>query len=430
MSLKSHLRPNKSMPWLVRIVALLVVACAAGCGHTRFVAAANAQDCGERIRTRFRYRLFCSDADRDQSYQWANVTMYEKFQPDVFRSDGIPVALKFDEKLINGMLNNDLSMLSNLSGLFMLCTCGVVPSFSTGHSHRKCTMMIAGKRFATVEACIRQGESGAFPIPMPFPVLVFSGEGETCFASGRKFTLHSYDFISGHYMVEVYGMAMAYGIASRLKEAEDAGLIDERFSTLARSSQALSDAASVHANVVADDMARHGRALSVGNIDGGKLFDVVRCDPEQGKDFAYLFTLRKRGGGPITLSDHGVIRNAFRYEMRERYTSSHPNVNPRALKIAFTEYAVQEGVAVGRVAVLSISAESLSYDPVLRKGVIRVRIGEGQFEDARRWIRRNLVSLAKESNIVVGESLPKGGRFYSEREEMRDGVLEVAFKTE
>ena len=188
------------MHWLVRIVVLLFVACSAGCGHTRFVAAANARDCGERIRTRFRYRLFCSDADRDQSYQWANVTMYEKYQPDVFRSDGIPVALKFDEKLIGGMPLYDWSM------FLMTCTFGVVPSFGTEHSHRKCTLTIAGKRFATVEACVHQGESLAFPIPLPFPVLVFSGEGETCFASGRKFTLHSYDFSSRHYMVEVYGM--------------------------------------------------------------------------------------------------------------------------------------------------------------------------------------------------------------------------------
>ena len=85
----------------------------------------------------------------------------------------------------------------------------------------------------------------------------------------------------------------------------------------------------------------------------------------------------------------------------------------------------------GRVAVLSISPESLKYDSTSRKGIIRVRIGEGQFEDARRWIRRNLGALANRSNVViVGDVIPQGARFYSEREEMRAGILEVSFRTE
>ena len=60
-----------------------------------------------------------------------------------------------------------------------------------------------------------------------------------------------------------------------------------------------------------------------------------------------------------------------------------------------------------------------------------VRVRDGQFEDARRWIRRNIGELARKSNIeVMGVAVPKEGRFLSEREEMRDGVLEVSFTIE
>ena len=109
----------------------------------------------------------------------------------------------------------------------------------------------------------------------------------------------------------------------------------------------------------------------------------------------------------------------------------HPDINPRTLEIDFTDYTLKAGTVSGRVAVLSISPESLSYDSRTRKGIIRVRVRDGQFEDARRWIRRNIGDLARNSNIeVMGDAVPKEGRFFSEREEMRDGVLEVSFTIE
>ncbi len=92
---------------------------------------------------------------------------------------------------------------------------------------------------------------------------------------------------------------------------------------------------------------------------------------------------------------------------------------------------MKEDTVFGRVAVLTILPESITYDSARRRGVISVRIGEGQFNDARRWIRRNLSALASRSNIVAdGDTVPQGGLFYSENEEMCDGVLKVLFKTE
>ena len=133
----------------------------------------------------------------------------------------------------------------------------------------------------------------------------------------------------------------------------------------------------------------------------------------------------------MKLSDYGIIREGFRSAIRAHYASAHPNVNPRTLVIDFIEYALKGDVVCGRVAVLTISPEQITYDSASRKGVIMVRVGDGQFEDARRWIRRNLAALAARSNIaLVGDAVPSGSRFYSENEEMSDGLLKISFKTE
>ena len=60
-----------------------------------------------------------------------------------------------------------------------------------------------------------------------------------------------------------------------------------------------------------------------------------------------------------------------------------------------------------------------------------MRIRDGQFEDARRWVRRNIGELARKSNIeIVGDAVPDGGRFFSGREEMKNGILKVSFTIE
>ena len=272
----------------------------------------------------------------------------------------------------------------------------------------------------------------------PIPVLKMSLSGSPCFQSGNAFGSNSFgsysDFIRDCYDPQCYDycdMAMAYGIASRLKEAEDAGRINENFAVNARSAQSLADAVSTRAQIRAEDMKRRGEYVIMPEAGNESPFEIVRCDSEQGRDFAYLFTLRRRGGGAMKLSDYGIIREGFRSAIRAHYASAHPNVNPRTLVIDFTEYTLKGDVVSGRVAVLSISSESITYDSASRKGIVRVRIGEGQFEDARRWIRRNLATLSNGSNVdFSGDAVPQGTRFYSESEEMTDGVLSVSFKTE
>lgn len=408
---------SKSVIFLV----LSVVALVAGCQHARSVVAADARDYGDSVRTRFRYRLVYL-GDDEFMYKAKKLHAY---QPDVFDEGGIPVTVAVEDTLEEA--SGDWTMFFP-----MFVTFGILPSAQTTHVHRRGTLFVPGTRIASVEICANRGESMSFPLPLPLPALVFSGDGSTCFASSRQFALHSFDPGSYPIFLAECERAMAYGIASRLKEAEDSGRIDERFAATARSAQSLSDAAAMRSKVVAEDKVRRGVVALSGTPAGAvQPFEIMACDNDGGKDFAYRFALRRRGGGAATLSDYGVMRTAFRSAIRAHYASVHPDVNPRTLVVDFTEYALKGGLVTGRVAVLSISAESLSYDAARRKGVIRVRIGAGQFEDARRWIRRNLASVAARSNVaVVGDAVPAGARFYSQGEEMREGVLEVSFRTE
>lgn len=394
---------------------LTSIALVAGCRHGRVVAASNARDNGDVICTRFHYKLIGSG-----EYKYMN-DQFQKCQPEVFYDDGINVNVSVEDTL-----KKDYEI-NQVNAFFSFMTLGIVPSVSKSHLHRRCMLSIAGRQIGSVEVCARIDEA---EMSVPFmSFLVFLGDGTTCIATGKKFVEHNYDKPCIYYYLAQ--KAMAYGIASRLKEAEGSGLINERFVMAAQSAQSLSDAYATRAKIQADETTRHGGTAKVAEADGSSPFEIVRCDNERGKDFAYTFTLRRRGGGAATLSDYGVMRSAFRSMIRTNYASSHPDVNPRTLVIDFTEYALKGGVINGRVAILMISPESLTYDSASRRGVVRVRIGEGQFEDARRWIRRNLVSLVNRRGIASGgDALPQGARFYSEREEMRGGVLEVSFKTE
>lgn len=401
------------MQRLTYIFFVVFFALAQGCYYARIVAGADVKDFGETVQTRFRYRPIC-DGDGGNDELLSQPQRMQKYQPGVFDDDGIPVVLSFHKTLDD---NDSKTM-------------------STRHFHRRCRISVAGQYLASVEACGKDVMALGF-LP-PIPVLKLSFSGSPCFRSEHAFGSNSFgsysDFIRDCYDPQCYNycdMAMAYGIASRLKEAEDAGRINENFAVNARSAQSLADAASTRDKIRADSLNRQGVNEKSFRIGGDSSFEVVRCDSEQGRDFAYSFTLRKRGGGTIRLSDYGIIRNGFRSAIRSHYASAHPNVNPRTLVIDFTEYALKEDVVCGRVAVLTISPEQITYDSASRKGIIMVRVGDGQFEDARRWIRRNLAALAGRSNIaLVGDAVPSGARFYSESEEMSDGLLKISFKTE
>ena len=401
--------------YMVFVVASVFIT---GCYHGRITASANVKEAGEKIRTRLRYKIV---SEEKNVYGISKSRIYQGYQPDVFSDDGLPITLEVKNILNKSegkMLGNELSM----------GTMGLIPSWQTKHTHSRCAISASGKKVAAFDICILKDEAMAAPIPTGIPLLMYSGDGETCYREGKTFRCQSYDMSSQYTdSGKMEDEILAYGIAASLKQAEDNGIINEKASASVLSAQGLSDFVAVLNTIVKDDAVRRGRSIDKGDVAP---LEIARFDVEAGKDFAYVFSVGRRGE-KAAASDYNVIRSGFRSAIRSHYTLLHPGINPRSLVIDFTDYKLQDGFVNGRVAVLEITPETLKYDSVRRTGVIRVRIRDGQFEDARRWIRRNLAELAGRSNIeLIGDSLPKGGRFFSEREEMKDGILEVSFRTE
>lgn len=410
---------------MYRIFAIFIYASlvlAMGCQHAHITVGSNARDYGEAIQTRFKYRLM--GGGKIENSPMAMSEKIEICQPEVFDGRGIPVRMQIHETVEES--SGDGTFLLNL------CSLGIVPLTIKTHLHRKCILMVAGQQLAAVEVCARKGEATTLPLPVPTPLvpIFFSWKDAPCFSGGGKRDAHRFELkgIGAHEYMDLDYACMAYAIASKLKEAEDSGKIDERLAARAHAAQSLSEVAAMRAKIKEDKMSRQGVSMQG---DGEPPFEIIFCEPETGKDFAYRFSLRRRGGGAATISDYGIMRSGFRAALRTHYVSAHPDLNPRTLVVDFTKYELNGGVVSGRAAVLSIAPESVSYNAAMRKGVIRVRIGEGQFEEARCWIRKNLVSLVSQKGMSVdGDAVPMGGNFFSEGEAMRDGILEMKFTTE
>jgi hypothetical protein len=79
-----------------------------------------------------------------------------------------------------------------------------------------------------------------------------------------------------------------------------------------------------------------------------------------------------------------------------------------------------------------VQVVSLDYDVDTRHGKIAVKFAAGSFEEARRYVRRNVETLAKDKNVALTTGqIPAAAKFYLGDERVKDGnVLEVEFETE
>ena len=127
-----------------------------------------------------------------------------------------------------------------------------------------------------------------------------------------------------------------------------------------------------------------------------------------------------------------LLQKEFRQAIKEDYVESFPGTNKSSLFVEFPEYKLNNGKIEGRAVVLTISVTSLTYDPNTRTGKLAVKVNANQYEEARKWIRKNIETLARDKNIalVTGE-IPPAAKFYLGREELKEGnILEIEFKTE
>jgi hypothetical protein len=161
------------------------------------------------------------------------------------------------------------------------------------------------------------------------------------------------------------------------------------------------------------------------------IYNILSCEREAGNDFAYSFTLELVGKDK-SLRTFRHVQKEFRQAIKDDYVESFSGVNKNSLYVEFPEFKLNNGKIVGRAVVLTISVASLAYDPNTRTGKLAVKVNANQYEEARKWVRRNIETLARDKNIalVTGET-PPAAKFYLGREELKDGnILEVEFRTE
>ena len=161
-------------------------------------------------------------------------------------------------------------------------------------------------------------------------------------------------------------------------------------------------------------------------------YHIVSCERESGNDFSYRFVLKLNNKDDNSLAVFSFIQKEFRDAIKRDYAESFPGVKLDSLFVDFPEYKLNNDKIEGRAVVLLISIIAITYDPNTRTGKLAVKVNANQYEEARKWIRKNIEALARDKNIALttGE-IPPAAKFYLGREELKDGnVLEIEFKTE
>lgn len=165
---------------------------------------------------------------------------------------------------------------------------------------------------------------------------------------------------------------------------------------------------------------------------GKKLYDILSIERTMDDGFAYRFELQIADGSETSLKAIKSVKHDFRKAIRDDYTESFFGSSVASVFVEFPQFMFSDGRIVGKAVVMSMVVLSVKYDPLTRTGCISVRLNDGHFEEARKWIRRNIEALVCDKNIALttGE-IPPAAKFYLGREELKDGnILEIEFKTE
>ena len=395
------------------LLFLVICVVASSCHHAHVTVSADVKDLGEHIRTKYRYKAIRQE-DQLVEYQFAHL------QPDVFdNTDGVPITLnvhKPHRKDVTG---------GGWTGLCSALTALQFPYFRLEHSHKLIDLMIGSTNTAVASFDVCSGFCEAHAMnPLP---LLFYDSRKSCFDEVRKFSKEGIDW---YLPMEMDQSATAYGVAVKLKELEDAGIIDESLAVRTRINQQMADHLVNSARITAEARRRFGTGLNENML--GEL-KILKCEREKERDSAYRFVIVRKDGRAPSFADYNNNRNAIRDALRAQYSYTHPDVGARYLAVDFNDYSLREARIEGLAVILTISPKYISYNSASRTGKIGVVIGANQFEDARRWMRKNIEDIATKSNIDIkdGDPLPQGARFYIGRETLsEDGTCEVEFRTE
>lgn len=394
-------------------ILAIILLCSAGCMHKRYSVFGTIGGEMQKVATRNRYMLVGvkyegGSASADvaqgnlQSQLLTNETL-KNLQTEVFSDDGIRFMLR----------STRLPRVEPFPWTIFtyMCSCGVLPLCGSSEwgEHLVIDVLDNPDARTTLDMHVRNDTS--LSLWSPTPLLCYLGDATPLDGSEMPLSVsrHSVSFIndaSSSMHVNTYEGARAYLLAVALKNMEDDGLIDGPRNRKVKNH-------ATHSN----------------NID--KKFEIVAFRKDDNCEHRYVFTLRCRNKASVSLKDSRELKKSLRSMIREDYLASFPDANADSLIVDFPEFSIRDGLVSGQSVVLSLSVESLRYDSSMRRGTMRVRIGENQLADVREYARRNIESLVRDKNIALDASdIPPVTTFYLLDEKSDGYVLEITFKTE
>jgi len=430
-------------------MALGVLFVLAGCCHERTVAIVNVKNVGRKILTRYRYRVVKFHELKDWlSGTGADYEGLKVYQPDVFSDDGIPVVIKDDYhshkskrwRFPDGAAQEFLCLLYELpTGFTLPC------NFREEESSDSYAMELIGTEGggyakASFDLYYAKDEVVSFISPFAWLFYIYGNNAPDRFEGGVKFQHDSWTVFSHGGAVDYE--AKAYGLAVKLKELEDSGRITDANLRLAKEVYARRSLArsQIRERNRIDENARprqlvgrqqsqeRQKAVTINPPTPKPSYRIISLEREKSVDFAYTFSLEMSEDPSIEA--FFAIQTAFARKVLDAYKEEYPSVDVSTLRVYVLPQLVN-GRIEGRAAVLTIAPVSLSYDANTRRGRLSVRFNDGQYEEAREWIRKNIETLARDKNIaLVTGQLPPAATYYSLGEKVDGNVMEIEFKTE
>ena len=370
-------------------------------------------DVGDNISTKYKYHVLPTgvydyvshkDALSYDVLSYLGIPSYDKLKdeiPNVFSDTGIPVVLQMSTRMTRYKYG-----WSDILGGFSLM---LVPAFHHSETEHTFEIIMADDdsvrgTFTVTDAT--EHTVGATPTAwLPFAGAPEHGDKRVYWRSGnavgtegmiQKARSEFYDNCP-----DFKREGFTYGIVAKLKEMEDSGAVDAMLKKIA-------DAKS--------------------QIPGHR---IVKYEKDEGCDFAYVFAIE-------LLALHGNMDNVaaavvreFGEQIKEQYVAAYPYVSKTSLIVDFPELRVIGKLITGRAIVLTIEPTSMTYDADTRRGKVSVRFADGQYEEARKWIRKNIETLARDKNIaLVTRQLPPDANCYLLGEKIDGNVMTIEFKTE
>lgn len=424
------------------IVFLLVCA---GCVHSRSVSFVGVNDLGAQITTRNRYFIVGTSYDYTKwlttgsAAEWKYKKL-QKFQPNVFSDDGIPVVFSIRKGHADknwkfpDCIGEDL-----LCFIYEFPTCFTLPyNFEEKEKRQTYALKVLDSPNVQIGFEIYCKNNSVVSPMTPLALLFYN---EDVISGGmntfKKFENHTRAI--GKRACDSETEAEAYGLAVRLKELEDSGQIPVEAWTVAKKQhehvKGILQRNNLH-EMQKERSTEQARVMqAIQHRPVASRYTLRHLAVEPGRDFAYRFELDVANDARSSLDFISEVKSDFQNLILSDYRSVYPNANWQNLRVVFQDFIVEGGKIHGRVVVLSLDIESLVYDANTRHGTLSVRFLPDQFAEARHWITHNIEILARDKNIaLVTGQIPPAAKYYSLDEGIIDTplghILKINFKTE